>query len=117
MNRNQAARAAVRGLTTGRHALLRVALGIGSKHGWIAGRALASAFAPDQRRRAAAALLRDEQVVVRFRHGDTWWNVPSGDLILADMLAEGRYETEELDPLLAWANAWRRPSGRSRILR
>jgi FkbM family methyltransferase len=77
-----------------------LSLSLSRHNGWIAGRALASALPGPERGRAAAALLRDEQVVVRFEREGINWNIPSGDMILAHMLAEGHYEVDELDPLL-----------------
>jgi FkbM family methyltransferase len=100
----------LRGIRRHPKALARVAMGLVDGGGWSAGRALADAMDTGGRRRAAAGLLRDERVVVRFRSGDLEWAIPSGDLILAEMLAHGEYESAEIPPLCDWV-AQRRPIG------
>lgn len=96
MSRSNTWRLVARGLTRHPRTMGRIARDLGAGRAWNVGRTLAAELDSAGRRRAAAALLRDEGVIVRFDHSRRAWSIPSGDLILAEMLAVGAYETEEL---------------------
>jgi FkbM family methyltransferase len=85
--------------------LLRIAASLGGSDGWPAGVALGHRLDNASKRAAAAALLAEEFVSVRFLSDGFRWEVPSGDRILADMLGSGEYEGRERRAVVEWVRS------------
>lgn len=78
---------------------------LGRGDGWSAGRIVGEILGTREGLRGASALLAAERIVVGFEREGVHWSIPSGDLILADMLSTGGYEREEQEALLRFLSA------------
>lgn len=79
----------------------------GGHYGAILGRVLTARLSLEERRRLAAAVLGQEEIIVEMERGGTRWRIASGDEIFDSVFSTGGYSLDMIQALVGWCKRHR----------